>query len=95
MDAILLIRKSNYNLYQLLYLLIVQKKNVKGYCLTKNGNRVDNYKMRENGSNQKNVGSGQNMGGLNENNICVINTGNQNDEDEQEIRYDNNRINID
>ena len=51
--------------------------------------------MRENGPNQKNVGSGQNMGGLNENNICVINTGNQNDEDGQEIRYDNNRINID
>ena len=51
--------------------------------------------MRGNGLNQNNVGSGQNMGGLIENNIGVINTGSQNDEDEQEIRYDNNRINID
>ena len=51
--------------------------------------------MRRNGLNQNNVGSGQNMGGLNENNISVINIGSQNDEDETKIRYDNNRINID
>ena len=35
------------------------------------------------------------MDGLNQNNINIINTGRENNEDEKDIIYDDNRINID